>query len=63
MTVVWNGVIVHDDAEVPRQTGVSEPEMPGDHPILVQAHPSGAVGDVRFRNIWFVPGVTRPPGP
>jgi len=55
MTVCWNGILVHEDVEVPRQTGVSVPEAPGDHPILLQAHPSDAVDEVRFRNVWVLP--------
>ncbi len=54
MTVWWNGVLVHDDAEVAQQTGVSEKEAPGERPLLLQAHPSEAEGDVRFRNVWVV---------
>lgn len=28
MTVLWNGVLVHDDVEVPDKTGLSDPEAP-----------------------------------
>lgn len=52
MTLVWNGVLVHDDVEVAKQTGMSAAEEPGAHPILFQAHPTDAQGPVRLRNIW-----------
>ena len=55
MTVYWNGVLVHDDVEVTRKTGLSDDETPEPGPVLLQAHESGAVGDVRFRNIWVLP--------
>ncbi len=53
MTVFWNGVLVHDNVEVKRQTGVSAVEAPGGR-LLLQDHENGAEGGVRFRNVWWV---------
>lgn len=52
MTVRHNGVVVHDDVEVPHVT-TSAPleEGPEPGPIYLQEHG----GQVRFRNIWFLP--------
>ncbi len=52
LTLVWNGVLVHDDVEVTNATGMSAAEKPGAHPILFQAHPTDAQGPVKLRNIW-----------
>ena len=51
MTVRHNGVVVHDDVEVPHAT-TSSPlkEGPAPAPIYLQEHG----GDVRYRNIWFL---------
>lgn len=50
MTVVWNGVKVHDNVEVDGPTvGKNEPNAPG--PILFQDHGN----KVRYRNIWIIP--------
>ncbi len=51
ITLVWNGVKVHDDVELKDKTGAGRPEGPEPGPILLQDH--GA--PVRFRNIWIVP--------
>jgi len=50
ITVVWNGVKVHDDAELKDKTGAGKPEGPEPGPILLQDH--GA--KVKFRNLWIV---------
>lgn len=52
MTVRHNGVLIHDDAEVPHIT-TSAPleEGPEPGPINLQDHSS----EVRYRNIWFHP--------
>lgn len=51
MTVRHNGILVHDDVEVPRNTTAGQPEAPGDHPLRLQDH-----GDlVEYRNIWLRP--------
>lgn len=51
ITVVWNGVKVHDDYEIPDKTGAGKPEGPEPGPILLQDH--GA--KVKFRNLWILP--------
>jgi hypothetical protein len=50
MSVLWNGVKVHDNVEVTGPTsGKDEPSTPG--PITLQDHGN----KVRYRNIWIVP--------
>lgn len=51
ITLVWNGVKVHDDYEIKDKTGAGKPEGPDPGPILLQDH--GA--KVRFRNLWILP--------
>ncbi len=51
MTVYHNGVLIHDDVEVPRQTGGGRPEGPDPGPIYLQDHGEPVV----FRNVWLVP--------
>ena len=51
ITVIWNGVKVHDDYEITGKTGAGKPEGPEPAPILFQDH--GA--KVKFRNIWILP--------
>lgn len=51
ITVVHNGVVIHDDVELTGKTGQGLPEGPGDGPILLQDHGSA----VMFRNIRIVP--------
>lgn len=63
MTVLWNGVLVHDDAEVNDKTGASPAESPANAPLRIQAHPSAAEGPVRLRNIWMAEGAAMPPRP
>lgn len=52
ITLVWNGVKVHNEVEVPGPTN-SRPmdTLPATGPILLQDHGC----PVRFRNIWIVP--------
>jgi hypothetical protein len=51
MTVRHNGVVVHNDVEVPHATTSSPlPEGPEPGPLNLQEHGS----QVRFRNIWFL---------
>lgn len=54
ITVLHNGVAIHDDVEIPRKTGAGEKEAPTPGPILLQDHSN----KVRFRNIWIVPSGT-----
>ncbi len=51
ITVFQNGVLVHDNVEVPRKTGAGQVEGPKPLPILLQEHGN----EVSFRNIWIVP--------
>lgn len=51
ITVVWNGVKVHDNVELTAKTGNGRPEGPAPGPVVLQSHGS----KVRFRNIWIVP--------
>jgi hypothetical protein len=48
ITVYQNGVLIHNDVEVPNKTGRGKPEEPQDAPILLQNHGY----KVKFRNIW-----------
>ena len=50
ITVYQNGVLIHDDCEIPRKTGAGEPEGPSARPIKLQGHHN----QVRFRNFWIV---------
>jgi PKD repeat protein len=51
VSVRWNGVLVHDDVEIPRHTLLGDPEGPEAGPIVLQDHGSR----VRFRNVWLEP--------
>ena len=50
ITVLHNGVLIHDDVEVPEKTGAGQKEGPEPGPILLQEHGS----EVWFRNIRIV---------
>lgn len=53
MTVRHNGVVVHEDVELPRTTTAAPvKESPEPGPIYLQNHGN----PVRYRNIWLVPG-------
>ncbi len=56
--VYLNGVLVHNDVELPQGTGVggTRPETPR-APLYLQSH----TGPVRFQNIWLIPGSYAPP--
>lgn len=54
VTVVWNGVVVHNDVEIDGGTGDSNPENASPGAIRLQDH--GDPGEnPRFRNIWIEP--------
>ncbi len=50
-TVYQNGVLIHENAEVPKHTAAGAKEAPGPGPIMLQDHNN----KMRFRNIWIVP--------
>ena len=50
VTVKHNGVLIHDDLELPRGTPGRLAEGPGDAPIYLQGHGNPVV----YRNIWVV---------
>nr|MCU0874580.1 DUF1080 domain-containing protein [Pirellulaceae bacterium] len=50
ITLLHNGVAVHDHREIPTKTGAGKPESAEWLPILLQNHSN----PVRFRNIWIV---------
>lgn len=50
ITVLHNGVAVHDDFEIERKTGAGQPEEDILRPIKIQNHSN----PVRFRNIWLI---------
>jgi uncharacterized protein YegP (UPF0339 family) len=54
VTVVWNGVTVHNDVEVDGGTGDSLPEDASPQSIRLQDH-GDAGANPRFRNIWIEP--------
>jgi len=51
ITLIWNGVKVHDDYEITGKTGAGRVEGPEPGSILLQDH--GA--KVKFRNLWILP--------
>lgn len=55
ITVLHNGVAVHDNFELERKTGAGKPEADILRPIKLQDHSN----PVRFRNIWLI-DLTRP---
>ncbi|MDQ7910580.1 DUF1080 domain-containing protein [Phytohabitans sp. ZYX-F-186] len=51
VTVVWNGVVVHDDVAITGPTGGSIPEGPATGSIRLQDHGNA----VQYRDIWIEP--------
>ncbi len=51
ISVLHNGVMIHDNAEFENKTGRGTPEGPEPAPILLQDHGN----ELMFRNIWIVP--------
>ncbi len=51
ITVVHNGVLIHDHFSIPNKTGNGRKEAPGPGPIMLQDHGN----PVRFRNVWILP--------
>jgi hypothetical protein len=54
VTVVWNGVTVHNDVEIDGPTGNGAAESAAALPIRLQDH-GDAGANVRYRNIWIEP--------
>jgi hypothetical protein len=54
VTVVWNGVVVHNNVEINGSTGGGIAESPAVGPIRLQDH-GDAGANVRYRNIWVEP--------
>lgn len=51
LTVRQNGVLIHDDVDLPHDTPGREKEGPGPRPLHLQSHNN----HVEYRNIWLVP--------
>lgn len=51
MTVIHNGIVIHNNVIVQDKTGVGFPESPEPGPIMLQDHQA----QVQFRNIWIYP--------
>ena len=58
ITVKHNGVIIHNDVEIPHATAhafaTRSKEPQGDGPLRIQDHNNA----IQYRNIWIVPGAT-----
>ena len=52
ITVIHNGVAIHNNVIVKSKTGAGFSESPAPGPIMLQDHGS----KVQFRNIWIIPG-------
>jgi hypothetical protein len=51
ITVRHNGVLIHEDLELPQHTPGRDSEGPSDGPLYLQGHGNPVV----FRNIWVIP--------
>lgn len=49
ITVIHNGVLIHDDFEIPSKTGHGKAESPEKRPLRLQDHSN----PVKFRNFWI----------
>ncbi|MCM8529724.1 MAG: DUF1080 domain-containing protein [Lentisphaeraceae bacterium] len=49
ITLFHNGVLVHDDVELPNSTGRGKTESPEAYPLRLQYHGN----EVKFRNFWL----------
>ncbi len=58
ITAYWNGVLVHNNIEVPSPTAGSPTDTSALDGILLQELPTDATGEVLFRNIWVLPAPT-----
>lgn len=56
ITARHNGVVIHQDYEIPGKTGAGAPEGPEPRPIRLQDHGN----PVHFRNIWIVDRQAKP---
>ncbi|GAB7039239.1 MULTISPECIES: family 16 glycoside hydrolase [Catenuloplanes] len=54
VTVVWNGVTVHNDVAIDGPTGAGAAESPAALPVRLQDHGDPGA-NVRYRNIWIEP--------
>jgi hypothetical protein len=54
LTLVWNGVTVHNNIEIDGPTGAGAAESPAALPIRLQDHGDPGA-NVRYRNIWIEP--------
>ena len=62
LTAYWNGILIHENVEIPGPTGSAalKGEQAGSGgvqvgPVRLQAHATAAEGPVRYRNIWIAP--------
>jgi hypothetical protein len=53
ITVLYNGVVIHNNVIIKTKTGVGFPEGNEPGPIMLQDH----LALVQFRNIWIIPNV------
>jgi hypothetical protein len=53
ISVIHNGVVIHNNVIIKAKTGVGFPEENSPGPIMLQDH----LSKVQFRNIWIIPNV------
>jgi hypothetical protein len=56
VTVVWNGVLVHNNVQITGSTGGGVAESAASGPIRLQDH-GDAGANIFYRNIWIEPAV------